>query len=337
MSLPQTSAAPPIDERVIGQLRGEGAGPTLIIVGSIHGNEDAGSLAAQRVFSQLQKTQPHREGNKETEQEFAGFPHGDFAPQIHGEALALIGNLAAKKLDVRYQVKDLNRQWTKEIVSELRARDPEKDDAEEAEQRALLHHIEMALARARGKVFLIDLHTTSAAGFPFVLFGNIPSQRAFASQLPITNLLGMEERVNGVLSKYMTSRGLTTCAVEGGQHRDPHSTDYLEAAIWVALTSSGVLPESVNPRLARSIAMLDQARGAIPRAIKVTRRYAITPDCQFQMQRGFANIVFVKEGTLLAHDHTGEILAPKDGFVMLPLYQGLGSEGFFWGYEVASR
>lgn len=327
MSSPSTSPSPD-DERVIGQLRGESAGPTLIIVGSIHGNEDAGSVAAQRVFSHLQKTSIHREVKPQTE---------EFAQRIQGEVLALVGNLAAKKLDVRYQVKDLNRQWTKEIVSELRLRSPEKDDAEEAEQRVLLHHIETAIARARGKVFLIDLHTTSAAGFPFVLFGNIPSQRAFASQLPITNLLGMEERVNGVLSKYMTTRGLTTCAVEGGQHRDPLSADYLEAAIWVALTSSGVLPQSVNPQLARSTAVLDQARGTIPRAIKVTRRYAITPDCQFQMQRGFANIVFVKEGTLLAHDHTGEILAPKDGFVMLPLYQGLGSEGFFWGYEVASR
>ena len=301
------------DERVIGHLRGEGAGPTLIIVGSIHGNEDAGTVAAQRVFAHLQKQ------------------------ALHGEVLALIGNMAAKRLDVRYQVKDLNRQWTPELVNSLPGRLPDLDDAEDAEQRALLHHIESAIGRARGKVFLIDLHTTSAAGFPFVLFGNIPAQRAFASPLPITHLLGMEERVNGVLSKYMTTRGVTTCAVEGGQHRDPLSTDYLEAAIWVALTSSGVMPESVNPRLLHATALLDKARGAIPRAIKVTRRYAITPDCQFRMERGFANIAFVKEGTLLAHDHTGEILAPKDGFVMLPLYQGLGSEGFFWGYEVSAR
>jgi succinylglutamate desuccinylase len=301
------------DERVIGHLRGDSAGPTLIIVGSIHGNEDAGTAAAQRVFAHLQKQ------------------------SLQGEVLALIGNMAGRKLDVRYQVKDLNRQWTPEIVNGLAGRMPELDDAEDAEQRALLHHIENAIAHARGKVFLIDLHTTSAAGFPFVLFGNIPAQRAFASQLPITNLLGMEERVNGVLSKYMTTRGVTTCAVEGGQHRDPRATDYLEAAIWVALTSSGVMPASVNPRLTHAVALLDKARGSIPRAIKVTRRYAITPDCQFRMEKGFANIAFVKEGTLLAHDHTGEILAPKDGFVMLPLYQGLGSEGFFWGYEVTSR
>ena len=30
-----------------------------------------------------------------------------------------------------------------------------------------------------------------------------------------------------------------------------------------------------------------------------------------------------------------DVRAPDDGFVMLPLYQGQGEDGFFWGREVS--
>ena len=49
------------------------------------------------------------------------------------------------------------------------------------------------------------------------------------------------------------------------------------------------------------------------------------------MEPGFANLAPARAGQLLARDRGGEIRAPHDGVVILPLYQALGSDGYFWG------
>jgi hypothetical protein len=54
------------------------------------------------------------------------------------------------------------------------------------------------------------------------------------------------------------------------------------------------------------------------------------------MEPGFKNLSPAAEGQLLARDARGEIRAPKDGMVILPLYQGLGNDGFFWGRAVSA-
>ena len=69
---------------------------------------------------------------------------------------------------------------------------------------------------ARGQGHLVDLHTTSAAGIPFVLFGDTLAQRRFVSVFPIPNMIGLEEQVDGVLSSYWSRHGCITFAVEGG-------------------------------------------------------------------------------------------------------------------------
>ncbi len=40
------------------------------------------------------------------------------------------------------------------------------------------------------------------------------------------------------------------------------------------------------------------------------------------MEPGFRNIDRARKGQLLARDRSGEIRAPADGMVILPLYQG---------------
>jgi succinylglutamate desuccinylase len=301
-------------KRTIGQIRGAEAGPTLVVVGSLHGNEPGGTRAAERVLDRIV---------------------ADRVP-LRGEVVALSGNVASLRLGRRYQVKDLNRQWTNEKVEALRVRDPALDDAEDAEQRELLLHVEAAIGRARGDVYLVDLHTTSAAGYPFVLFGDTLPQRDFAIHLPLPIILGLEEQVDGVLSEHMTRRGLVTYAVEGGQHDDPSSIDNLAAVLWVALSGAGLVRREDNPELAASLAHLERARGDIPRVLEVLSRHAIRTGDGFRMEPGFANLAAVERGRLLATDAKGEIRAPHDGFVMLPLYQGQGDDGFFWGRAVGS-
>ncbi len=296
-------------KREIGRLRGRSAGPTLIVVAGLHGNEVAGVRAAERVLARLSAD--------------------DLG--LRGELVALTGNVTAMDRGQRYLVKDLNRQWTDASVEALRRRDPAEDDLEDAEQRELLAHLEDAIGRARGEVRLVDFHTSSAAGYPFVLFGDTVRQREFASQLPLSIILGLAEQVEGVFSEHMARRGLVTYAVEGGQHADPSSIDNLAAVLWLALASAGVLDDVDRAELASARSQLERARGSLPRVLEVVRRHAITPGDAFRMEPGFANLAPAREGQLLATDAHGEIRAPSDGFVMLPLYQGHGDDGFFWG------
>lgn len=304
-----------ITARELGRVRGERAGPTLIVIASLHGNEPAGVHACRRVFARVTES----------------------SLPMRGELVMLAGNVGALREGRRYRDKDLNRVWSDTSVAALRARDESSDDAEDREQRELLAAIDEALTRARGPAFLVDLHTTSAAGHPFVLFGDTIPQRDFAITLPLPILLGLEEQVDGVLSEHMTKRGLVTLAVEGGQHDAPASIEHLADVIWITLSSAGLLARDENPHLDTSLARLDRARGTVPHVLEVSSRHAIREGDVFRMAPGFANLAPVSRGTLLATHDDREVRAPHDGWLMLPLYQGQGNDGFFWGRAVSEQ
>ncbi len=303
--------------REIGRVVGDLKGPTLIAVAGIHGNERAGVGAARRVLTILDQ----RHGN------------------VRGELVALAGNLGAMRQGLRYRHRDMNRVWSEVRLRDLEAKQKtgraNELDEEDIEQLELLGAIREAIARARGPVFLIDLHTTSAHGLPFILFGDTLQQRRFAGAIPLPTVIGLEEQLDGVLSGYLTSQGVITCAVEGGQHDDPGSIDNLEAVLLLGVESAGLLGANILSETETAHALLERRRGTLPRVMEVVSRHAITAEDRFVMEPGFDNLARVAADQLLARDRKGEIRAPKDGFVLLPLYQGQGAEGFFWGREMS--
>lgn len=310
----ETECAPP-PSREIGRIVGAAPGPTLIAVAGIHGNERAGIGAARRTLATLAR----RQG------------------RVCGEVVAFAGNLGAMRLGLRYRLRDMNRVWSAARIEELEARSARGGavDEEEAEQLELLAHVREAIARARGPVYLIDLHTTSAHGLPFMLFGDTLKQQRFASAIPLATVMGLEEQLDGVMSGYWTSQGIVTCAVEGGQHDDPASVDNLEAVLLLGAESAGIFGSGRLEETHAAYALLERRRGNLPRIMEVVSRHAITEDDAFVMEPGFDNLAAASKGQLLAHDREGPIVAPADGFVLLPLYQGQGADGFFWGRELS--
>jgi len=298
-----------LSERELGRVVGQEAGPTLVAIAGMHGNEPAGIVAARRVLRRL---------------ESGGIT-------LRGELIVLAGNLEALRRGARYQTKDLNRQWTDARIAELRALPPSALDAEDREQLELLAAIEGAGARARGPLHLIDMHTSSASGIPFVMFGDTPAQRRFVGGFRIPVIMGLEGLIDGVLSQYWTRQGWVTFAVEGGQHDDPSSVDSLEAVMWQSLAEAGLIDSQAADDVQRSVALLEQRRDGLPRVLEVVSRRSISSEDGFVMEPGFRNIDRARKGQLLARDARGEIRAPHDGLVILPLYQGLGSDGYFWG------
>lgn len=302
---PPTSVSAPGSKREVARITGTQPGPTLIVVAGLHGNEPAGVIAGERVLSKVKS--------------------------IRGEVVVFAGNMTALQKGVRYFERDLNRGWTDAHLSRLAARGGEQLEFEDKEQQELYAAIDAAAARARGEVILADLHTSSAPGVPFVLFGRQPAQREFVKAFPIPVIGGIVETVEGVLSEYMVQRGFTTFSVEGGQHDAPASADALEAIIWLSLAQAGIAETREDVR--RSQELLDAQRGDLPRVVNVVSRHSIVPADEFVMEPGFRNVDRVNKGALLARDIRGEIRAQEDGIVVLPLYQKLGSDGFFWGRE----
>ena len=202
--------------RCLGRVVGDVNGPTFIAVGGIHGNEPAGVHAAEAVLERL---------------EAAG-------TSLRGTFVAFAGNVAGLNSQQRYLDRDLNRLWNDDDVSAALAGDDRI--AEYREVRELWQAIAGEIERARGPVYLVDCHTSSAAGVPFVLFGDTPAQHAFVDCFPIPVIEGLVEQVSGVLATYWTRvRDVVTCTIEGGQHEASAAVDALTGGLWLGLPTQG--------------------------------------------------------------------------------------------------
>lgn len=295
--------------RVLGTVRGAWPGPTLLCVAGLHGNEPAGVEAVRRVLERL----PAR----------AGLMRGDF--------VALSGNRSAISLSLRYVDRDLNRAWTDERIEALRTGRAEGEHAqvEDREQAELLHAIEDAVARARGPVYFLDLHTTSGKGGPFITFGDTLPNRALASQIPVPMILGLEELVDGTLIAFLARHGIVGAVYETGQHAEPRAADRAEAGVWLALSAVGLLPERLLPEAASGRKLLTRDTSHLPRAMEMVYRHHVEPLDGFVMDPGYQNFQPVRKGQAVATDVRGRVAVEYDGRVLMPLYQRQGQDGFF--------
>ena len=306
-------AAREMGSRILGRAGSSASGPTLVCIAGIHGNEPAGLDALARVFEELRA-----KGTMPT-----------------GEFIGLAGNLRALAERVRYISKDLNRQWRPERVDALEREGSGTDgDEEDLEQRELLIALHEIFARARGPVYVLDLHTASSATAPFLIFGDTLRNRDFAMTFPSPIVLGLEEQVRGTIMEYVSSLGHVAIAFEGGQHEDRTSVKHHESAIWIALATAGVFEAGETTE--RAHATLRQAAKDVPRIVEIVSRHAIQPEDRFEMKRGFRNFATVERGEVLANDQSGPILSPGSYRLLFPLYQKLGDDGFFLARPVNS-
>ncbi len=302
-------------DRIVGRFDGGVPGPSVFVIGGVHGNEPSGIEAARRVLAYLHEHELH----------------------FKGRLTAVSGNLAALAQGKRFLSTDLNRMWEASSIARLRASDPAADTPEEGQQRELLAIIDDELTRAGEQAVFLDLHSSSAAGSPFTVINDTLQNRKTAFSLPCPVLIGLEENVRGPLLEYVAAMGHVAVAVEGGQHDDPKTIDRHETAIWLALITAGCLEQTDLPFIGRQYGdMKDSARG-LPGVLEIVHRHALVPGDGFKMEPGFMNFSAVNKGRVVAHDQLGEIRLQRDGFLLLPLYQGLGEDGFFMGSEVKRR
>jgi predicted deacylase len=317
VNLPYSSSGPPPGatriHRWIGAYEGKQAGPTMVIVGGMHGNEPAGVAAVQQVLHELRKR----------------------SMPLRGRLLGLAGNLRALAHNVRYLDRDLNRRWYADHLARLREQPRELDSPEDTEQRELLTIFDRLDETFDHPLVVLDLHSFSAEGPPFSVFADTLRNRPIAFEMRVPIIFGLEESVEGTLLGYLADLGHIAVGFEAGQHEDPRTLENHIAAIWVALVAAGLLERSEVPELERCEALLDRAAAGLPRAVEIVYRHAITPTDQFRMDPGYENFQEIQRGQRLAVDSDGDVGSPTTGRILMPLYQGLGEDGFFVARDVS--
>lgn len=298
--------------RVIGHYVGSEPGPLVVAIGGIHGNEPAGVAALERLFELLQEEPLINPGFT-----------------FRGELLALRGNLAALRSGQRYIDTDLNRIWRTEALQGSRVSEAE-------ELTGLLAAIAHALDETpASELVLLDLHTTTATGGVFAVTGDDKPSLMLATELGVPVIKGMLSGLQGTTLSYFRggqfdfdkpSRAVT---FEAGAHDEPASVDRALAATVNLLRSAGcVSPEDVSTHYEETLR--SAAIGTPPLLeLAYVHRLSVSERAHFVMRPGFKNFQPVTAGTLLADDPNGPIAAPCDGYLLMPLYQQQGEEGFF--------
>jgi predicted deacylase len=273
----------------------------------MHGNEPAGVLALQTVLAQLQA--------------IGGIEAGEF--------VALAGNLEALRQGCRFVQQDLNRAWHPQRLYDLQNGGRPGASFEDLEQVQLLDAFEEALSRARGASYLLDLHTTSGGGGPFATVSDTLINRDFAQVIPTPMILGLEELVEGTLLEYMNEKGLITAGFESGQHAEEAAADRAEAAIWLVLSGTGLLPPALQHRAEAARKYLERDTASLPRVLEMRYRHHVQGADGFRMMPGYENFQPVSEGEVVATDRKGEVRATEAARILMPLYQEQGEDGFF--------
>lgn len=307
-------------KRVIGSIEGNEKGPLLILLGAIHGNEPAGVKAIDYIIKMLQVepiTNP-------------GF-------SMKGKIIGLIGNRRAFAQKERFIDLDLNRHWLTSTINKINTHPKENLLTEEKEIKELYGQIMSSINRYKpSNTVLLDIHTTSSFGGIFVIPGDSHKSLEIAKDMNAPVVNGLLNGVTGTtmhfFNKKVTGLNIDAITFEAGQHTEVLSVNRAIAAIINCMKSIKMVRYEDVENIHNEI-LIKYSEG-LPKVTEIIFKYSLNKGEYFKMVPGFRNFEVVKKNTLLAHNNEGEVRAPHDGRLLMPLYQKLGSEGFFIVKEV---
>lgn len=312
-----------LPDRTVLHYRGHQRGPLIIIMGGVHGNEPAGIHALKEVQRML-----------------------DYEPEMNsefrfcGQVVGLIGNLRAVSIGERYIDVDLNRSWLSHHLDRALGDEDDFLLSEEKEMREILSTIDQHIDTYKPeKIYLLDIHTTSAKAGLFTIVSDDPESRRIGMDMHAPVILGMIQGIQGTLMKHFTDsyRGIpvVTATFEGGQHREPKSVSRSVSAIINFLRSaSAVYPHDVE---SKHDDLLAADTAYLPRLAELIYSHKILPDDGFRMKPGYRNFQPIYSGEHLADTIDGPVLAQYDGLILMPLYQRKGTDGYYIIKELESR
>jgi succinylglutamate desuccinylase len=316
----QMTASATRTQRIINRYKGQEHGVLFIALGGMHGNEIAGVQAIETVFEMLQE-----EKKKNPDFIFTGC------------FLGLHGNLEAINAKQRQIEKDLNRQFTPQNIARLRSLSTTELKYEDRELLDLITTITQEIATYKpSRLVILDIHTTSASGGIFAITSDMEQNIRIATKLHAPVVLGMLDGLQGTTLHYFTTPHfeIETLAVslEAGQHDEPESVDRAISAIINCMRTIGcVLPNHVEHK---HDDVLKRYSKNLPKVVELRYIHRLQPKDRFVMRPGYVNFQPIEKGEILAEDRHGVIRAKENGYILMPLYQQQGEDGFFVVREV---
>ena len=283
-------------------------GPSLVVLGAVHGNEVCGAHAIVRAIDDL--------------------AHGRLLLRRGRLTLVPVASPLAFAQNTREGERNLNRRFVPQ---------PEPRDYEDRVTRQL------APLLARHDV-LLDLHSFHTPGDPFAMVGprNNSGQREpfarAAEEMALARALGAQQVVEGWLdvydraarlrgetpddegigtNEYMRSQGGYAVTIECGQHEDPEAIEVAARAIHGALAHLDLAHAPAPPRFAGPAARL---RDVVLRASAGDR-----------LVRDWHSFDAVQAGDVIGLRADGTpVPAPYDGSVLFPHPEAdVGQEWFY--------
>lgn len=283
-------------------------GPSLVVLGAVHGNEVCGAHAIVRAIDDL--------------------THGRLRLLRGRLTLVPVANPLAFAQATREGERNLNRRFLPQ---------PEPQDYEDR----ITHQLAPLLAQHE---VLLDLHSFHTPGDPFAMVGprnNSGAREPFAraaEEMALARALGAQQVVEGWLevydraaglrgelpddegigtNEYMRSQGGYAVTIECGQHEDPEAIDVATRAIHGALAHLELAHVPAPPRFAGPAARL---KDVVLRESPADR-----------LAQDWHSFDAVQAGDVIAHRADGTpVAAPYDGCVLFPHPEAeVGQELFY--------
>lgn len=285
-------------KRIIGNISGGDNQTLLVCIGGLHGNEQAGYDALEYLSQNLDKH------------------------LFNGHFVAIGGNLEALKEGKRYLQTDLNRIWLNDLIDNIPT---DSEVAEYEELRQLIEVLRVIPHDTYKRRILIDLHTTSAPNGAFVVRTTTTDDQ-IAQLLEIPIIFGLDKKLDGTAMTYMEQWDYETFAFEGGTIGKENSANNLIIGVWRIMQQLQMTTQPI-PNLAHTLG--ETVRSGVPKILNCEYIHKIPENSVFKMLDGFGNFDIIEKGQLLAHQDGKEIHSPYNGFILMPLYQDDGNDGFF--------
>jgi succinylglutamate desuccinylase len=121
---------------------------------------------------------------------------------------------------------------------------------------------------------------------------------------------------------------MTSVVFEGGTHQSEEATKNLPAGLWHSLAYLGLIDDQL-PEVTQSRQHLKEISEALPHHLELIYRHKLNDYHNFKMNPGYFNFKPVAEQENLAIQNQQSVKSPIEGYMLMPLYQKKGSDGFF--------
>jgi len=175
---------------------------------------------------------------------------------------------------------------------------------------------------------LLDLHTFSAQSGIFCIPSGNQKSFDLAKSFGIPFIEKLSDLLPGTALNYFGKKGMTSVVFEGGTHGTKDTVKNLEAGLWHGLAYTGFVDASL-PIVQKSRNLLQYISNRFPHHLELIYRHKLNNYNEFKMKEGYYNFKKITKQEFLAYQNKKQILSPTDGYMLMPLYQKKGSDGFF--------